>query len=93
MGPAWYLSALIISLVFAYPLARYFRRIFTDIICPLSILIIYRGFFGQIQSVYLSGPLDRDFCSDAVSASNLQQHEDRDIRSNYTGLRICIIPY
>lgn len=44
IGPAWYISAMIIALVFAYPLAKYYKRVYVSIICPLSIFLIYIGF-------------------------------------------------
>lgn len=40
-GQTWYLSAMVISLLLAYPLAKYFRKIFNYLICPLSCIIIY----------------------------------------------------
>lgn len=40
-GQTWYLSAMVIALAFAYPLAKYFRKIFNHLICPLSCIIIY----------------------------------------------------
>ncbi len=44
MGQTWYLSAMMITLVLLYPLARYYRRALVSVICPLSILVTYAGF-------------------------------------------------
>ncbi|MBR5869233.1 MAG: hypothetical protein IKZ21_07280, partial [Clostridia bacterium] len=41
MGQTWYLSAMIIALVFAYPLARFYRRAYLNLVAPLSILCVY----------------------------------------------------
>lgn len=51
VGPAWYLSALVISTAIAYPLAKHFRRTFTDIVCPLAILLIYCSFSQAYGSI------------------------------------------
>jgi len=40
-GQTWYLSAMVIALLLTYPLAKYFRKIFVYVICPLSCIIIY----------------------------------------------------
>lgn len=41
MGQTWYLSAMLLALVFAYPLARYYRRAYLHLVAPLSILCVY----------------------------------------------------
>lgn len=41
MGQTWYLSAMVIALVFAYPLARFYRRAYLNLISPLFILCVY----------------------------------------------------
>ena len=44
IGPAWFLSAMMLSLAVIYPLAKHFRKLFVSIIAPLSIVFIYSGF-------------------------------------------------
>ena len=44
IGPSWYLSAMLLALVFAYPLAKHYRRFFVNIICPFSVLAVYSVF-------------------------------------------------
>ena len=44
IGPAWFLSAMLLALAVIYPLTKYFRRIYVSIIAPVSILFIYTGF-------------------------------------------------
>ncbi len=41
VGPAWYLSAMMITQAVLYPLARYYRKDFVRIICPLMIVFVY----------------------------------------------------
>ncbi|MDO4544722.1 MAG: acyltransferase [Bacillota bacterium] len=68
LGQAWYLSAMMLALVFAYPLAKYMRKWFLALICPLAILLIYsyamealgtmnigNEYFGVISSAVLRG--------------------------------------
>lgn len=40
-GQTWYLSAMTLALVLAYPLALYFRKVFLYVVCPLSLVMIY----------------------------------------------------
>lgn len=47
-GQTWYLSAMVIALLLAYPLAKYYHKIFIHIICPLSCIIIY-SYIAQTQ--------------------------------------------
>lgn len=48
LGPAWYLSAMMIALLFAYPLAKHFRKVFIDIICPAALIIVYSGLIQKL---------------------------------------------
>lgn len=44
VGPTWYLSALVLATIVLYPIAKNYKRIYTNIICPLVMLIAYAGF-------------------------------------------------
>lgn len=41
MGQTWYLSAMVIALIIAYPLALHFRKFFLYTVCPLAVILIY----------------------------------------------------
>ena len=41
VGATWYLSAMMITQAVIYPLARYYRKSFLHIICPIMILFVY----------------------------------------------------
>ena len=51
LGYAWYLSAMMLALVFAYPLAKHFRKVFVNIVCPLAVLAIYAVFAQKYGSL------------------------------------------
>lgn len=46
-GPSWYLSALIIATAILYPIAKNFRKVYSNIICPVVVLVIYCGFMQK----------------------------------------------
>ncbi len=41
VGATWYLSAMMITQALIYPLARYYRRVFIHIVCPMMIFFVY----------------------------------------------------
>ena len=68
LGQAWYLSAMLLALVIAYPLARYLKKYYLSVVCPLVILFVYsyiiqtlgtlnigNEYFGVIMSAVLRG--------------------------------------
>lgn len=68
LGQAWYLSAMLLAMVIAYPLARYFRKVYLSIVCPLMIIVVYsyimqtlgtlnigNEYFGVVMSAIVRG--------------------------------------
>lgn len=51
LWPAWYLSAMMIALLLIYPLARYYRKAFTNIICPAALIFVYSGLIQKLGYV------------------------------------------
>lgn len=41
LGQAWYLSAMLLSLLIAYPLAKHLKKWYLTLVCPLVILFVY----------------------------------------------------
>jgi len=41
LGQAWYLSAMLLALLIAYPLAKYLRKWYLTLVCPLVIMFVY----------------------------------------------------
>ena len=53
-GPSWYLSALIIATAILYPIAKNFRKVYSNIICPVVVLVVLLiannvNSFGAVQ--------------------------------------------
>ncbi len=44
IGGSWYLSAMLIGMLFIYPLLRYKRDLYTNIIAPIAIILLF-GYF------------------------------------------------
>jgi len=40
-GQAWYLSAMLLALVIAYPLAKHAKKLYPELVCPLVIVLLY----------------------------------------------------
>lgn len=51
LGTAWYLSAMMITLAVIYPLAKYYRKAFVNIVCPISIIFIYSAFIYNYGTI------------------------------------------
>lgn len=51
MGPAWYLSAMMIAILLIYPLAKHYRRAFINIISPLLLIFVYSGLIQKLGYV------------------------------------------
>lgn len=43
IGATWYISAMMLALVFAFPLVKHWRKGYVYILCPLSIIYVYSG--------------------------------------------------
>lgn len=41
LGQAWYLSAMLLALVIAYPLAKHLKKWYLALVCPLVIIFVY----------------------------------------------------
>ncbi len=41
VGATWYLSAMMLTQALLYPIAKYYRKVFVRVICPLMILFVY----------------------------------------------------
>ena len=41
LGQAWYLSAMLLALLIAYPLAKYLKKWYLSLVCPLVIILFY----------------------------------------------------
>lgn len=44
VGPSWYLSALVMATIVLYPIAKHDRRVYTNVLCPIVIVVAYCGF-------------------------------------------------
>lgn len=68
LGQAWYLSAMLIAVMIAYPLAKYGKKLYLMFICPVAIIAIYsyiiqslgtlnvgNEYFGILTSAILRG--------------------------------------
>lgn len=51
VGPAWYLSAMLLAMIPVYFLAAHYRRLYTNIIAPVSALFIYCFFIQTYGTI------------------------------------------
>ena len=61
VGVTWYLSAMMITQAVIYPLARYYRKSFLHIICPIMIFFVY-SFPCRNTGLLISERISRTCC-------------------------------
>ncbi len=65
LGQAWYLSAMMISLLVLYPIARKLKKTFSQIICPIIVILIY-AYMNTVSGTLNVGTEFYGFISSAV---------------------------
>lgn len=67
-GNDWYVSALLIASLILYPLMRKFPKIFTNIIAPLCVFVIFGKLYRETQALTPSGDWLGLFCKGTLRA-------------------------
>lgn len=68
IGPTWYISAMMIAMYFAFYLAKNHNKIFTEFICPLSILFIYVYVTQRYDNINIGSEFVGPICTAVLRA-------------------------
>ncbi len=99
LGQAWYLSAMLLSLIIAYPLARYFKKAFIWVICPVSIIVIYSYIIQTLGTLnigneyfgFILSAIPRGFagtCAGALSYAAFDKLKDSGLAEIHRGFAL-----